>query len=300
MILTNGGQVVLSGAGAVYVAYQGTNTFSNVLLVVNGGLLEAQKFYVNNAVTGPVGGNSISNSAGIYQFTNAAPSISLTSNGMVYLSSGTISFRAITNADVFCNQAGKALDSASLMNWSGTNAFRLNNATNTAAASQSYVFDAGRGATNYARLEMMNGGTRYRGQAGNTLTIGAHGQMLCSNTAAAVDLVFTNSGTLTLVNSTLSFATNAVLNGTLAIDLNNLATNNGVVAAARTLTLGPASALTLTGAGTNATLITYAGTLNGTFGTANLPPGCQLNYGTGSNSAIALKLVPSGSVILLR
>ena len=296
-LVINGGQVVAVGTAT---AGSGTSgLFGNTIQVINGGLLEANNLQVNAGATGPVGGNTITNADGIYQFATVSPAITLLSNGMVYVNSGTISFRGVTNADVFCNQGLKPLDSTNKMAWSGNNAFRLNTATNTTTASQTYVFDPSMNATNFTRLEMVNGATRYRGQAGNTLTIGTAigtgGQMLCSNTTALVDLAFTNNGTLTLVNSTLTLANNTVLNGTVAIDpLSKVQAGN--------LTLGPASILVLPPGtiGTNLTLMAYSGTLGGTFGSvSNLPSGYTINFGKGSNSAVQLAK-RYGSAILFR
>lgn len=298
ILIVNGGQVL--AASSATAASGTSNLFGNTIQVINGGLLEANTLQVNALAAGPVGGNTITNAGGIYQFTTVSPTITLLSNGMVCINSGTISFRAVTNADVFCNQGLKPLDSTNKMSWAGNNAFRLNNATNTLALSQTYVFDPNLNPTNFCRLELVSGATRYRGQAGNTLTIGTAtgtgGQMLCSNTAALVDLAFTNNGTLTLVNSTLTLSNAAVLNGTLSSDpLSQVRAGN--------LTLGPASTLVMpVGAvGTNVTLITCSGTLSGSFNTfSNLPAGYTVRLIKGSNGTVQLAKAFPGSVLLLK
>jgi len=292
VVVTNGGVMVSSG---VNVGISGSNSWGNALLVVNGGLLDASTLTVNKTPGGPVWGNSITNAGGIYQFPTATPAITLLSNGMVYITSGTIAFRGVTNADV----RNATLLATNKMTWNGNNAFRLNNATNRNDASQSYVFDTG-SATNYYRLEMVNGNTRYRGLATNSLTTGANGQMLCSNTAAVVDLTFTNNGTLTLVNSTLTFATNAVLNGTVVVDLNNLPSSGPLLAAQGNLTLGSSILQFVGSPSSNLTLMSYAGTRSGKFQVTGLPATYAVAYGAGANDAISLHAVPPSTVILFR
>ena len=264
------------------------NAVGNVVSISSGGTLETLAMTATNLN----GGNYITNNGGIYQF--AGTNILLKSSGGgagIYLVNGTIAYRGITNACVLCNQSGQPLDAANNMTFAGNNAFRLNAATNRTDASQTYTFDPGLGAANFSRLEMVNGATRYRGMAGDALTIATDGQMLCSNTTAQVDLMFANNGTLTIENSTLTLATNAVLNGKLAVDMNNLsaaALATGVVHASGDLTLGGSSTLQLAGAGTNVTVLVYSGHLSGTFATISLPPGYGINYGTGLNSSISV------------
>jgi hypothetical protein len=140
---------------------------------------------------------------------------------------------------------------------------------------------------------MVNGTTRYRGKSGDTLTIGAAlgsgGQMLCSNTDATVGLAFTNNGTLALHNSTLTFSSNAVMNGDVVIDLDKLAATDGVLIAMANLTLAESSRLILLGSARTVKLTTYAGTLTGTFSPSSvLPQGYRLVYGPATNGTIAV------------
>ena len=248
--------------------------------ILNGGLLEANIISNNTAVAG----SYVTNNGGIYQFTTATPTLVPNGAGNIALNNGWISFRAVTNVNVTGNWSGPLTN----LTFSGANTFRLNAATNTAVANQTYVVDPGLGATNYAGLEMINGATRYRGQAGNSLTIGqsvgSGGSMLCSNTAAVVELLFTNNGTLTLFNSTLTLATNATFNGALHIDANHLLSLNATLLASN-LTLGAGSSLVVTGAGTNATLITYT-TLSGGFGSITSPAGYGISVANGQVSLV--------------
>jgi hypothetical protein len=91
----------------------------------------------------------------------------------------------------------------------GANTFRLNAASN-AVSGQDYTFNTGLGATNYAGLEMINGATAWRG--GN-LTIGSGGTMLVSNTTANVAGLFSNQGTVRVVNSIVTWQSNVVVSG---------------------------------------------------------------------------------------
>jgi hypothetical protein len=47
------------------------------------------------------------------------------------------------------------------------------------------------------------------------------------------------------------------------------------------------------------TIASYGGTLSGQFTSMNIPPGYTVNYGTGSNSAITLSVVPEPSTATL-
>ena len=264
-----------------------SNAIGNVVSITSGGTLEAMALKATNWANG----NVITNYAGgVYQFVGTNPVVTSSGGGNgIYLNSGTIAFRGLTNADVNCNQSGKPLDSANNMTFLGNNVFRLNNATNRADSSQAYTFTTAAGAANFYRLEMVNGGTRYRGLSSDALTIGSLGQMLCSNTTATVDLIFANRGTLEIENSTLTLASNAVVTGTLVINMNNLsaaALTSGAVQSATNLTIG--GTLQLTGTGTNVTLITYSGQLSGAFDTVIAPVGYSVNYGTRNNDKIRL------------
>ena len=255
--------------------FAGMGTGTGIVTVTSGGVLEAD-FISNNATAG----SYVTNNGGVYQFSTVTPTIAPGTYGSIAIHNAAISFRGVTAADVVGNWGGT--DLTNIM-FSGANAFRLNTATNTAAANQSYVFDPGLTATNYAGLEMVNGATRYRGLAGNTLTIGqsvgSGGTMLCSNTTAVVDLVYTNNGTLTLFNSTLTFGTNATVNGALHIDAGHLLSLTATVLASN-LTLGASSSLVVTGVGTNATLITYTA-LSGGFSSITAPTGYGISVANG-------------------
>ena len=47
------------------------------------------------------------------------------------------------------------------------------------------------------------------------------------------------------------------------------------------------------------TIASYGGTLSGQFATLNIPAGDTINYGTGSDSSIALSVVPEPSTLAL-
>jgi len=306
LLVQNGGWVRQQASGStLFVGQNGTTdagSSGNYVQVTSGGVLEFNTMSVSNAL-----GNYVTNwNGGVYQFTGT-PTFNCNPVGSpaVYMNGGVVSFRNNSTADV----KGNWTNSLTNITWvaGAANIFRLNNATNSNASGQTYTFDSGMGSTNYYRLEMINGSTRYRGLPSDSLTIGATvgsgGQMLCSNTTAQVDLVFTNNGTLTIENSALILTNSAVMNGVLVIDLNNLTSAEkagSAVIQASNLTLKATSSLILTGTGTNMTLMTIPGTLNGTFGSITAPLGCAIQYGTGSNSSISLRKVPVGTSILIQ
>jgi len=285
LVIGSGGSVFASVAAAG--ASQAVN---NVISVLPGGLLEA-----GTLTNGVAMGNMITNSGGIYQFATATPSI-VPNGNPVAIENGIVAFRNLGTVDLRASAITN-------LTWIGTNAFRLNNASNTTATTQTYLFDPGFGSTNYARLEMVNGTTRYRGLNTNSLTIGqtlgSGGQMLCSNTAATVAMTFTNNGTLTIVNSTLTLTTNAVFNGAVVIDLNHLVTTSGVISAQRALVLGTNSTLAFVGTPTtNAVMLTTASGYTGRFGSVTgLPPSYSVSY---AGNTVAIRYAPVSTVFFFR
>ncbi|MCG3150155.1 MAG: hypothetical protein PCFJNLEI_03633 [Verrucomicrobiae bacterium] len=226
LVISNGATVV---ANRLLVGAVGGPT-GNSALVVDGGLLEVGSGVLFNSFTVA---NTISNRGGIFQFTTDAPSIQRNS-GIIAITDGTVSFRAITNADVRTSAPGFAMNSASV-SWNGANTFMLNAASNTTsvANSQRYTFDTGLSATNFARLEMINGHTAYRN--GN-ITVGSGGSMLLSNTTATITGVLTNSGSLSAVNTRVTYVSPVYNSGTSTM-LNSHATfNAGVINTGRWIT----------------------------------------------------------------
>jgi fibronectin-binding autotransporter adhesin len=211
LIITNGGYVQCS---LMRIAHQGSNTWNNMLQVMDGGMLETGQngLQVDQAPTGVVGNNCITNHGGIYQFTYAAPNIypSPGSGSYIYLTDGTISFRGVTTVDVKGNRSGNLTN----IQFNGSNAFRLNSATNATSPDQSYTFTDTLGPTNYARLELFNG-AMYRG---GSVTIGSGGTLALSGTPSTItNLTITSGGTLEATVSSTNSASllNAVGSVTL-------------------------------------------------------------------------------------
>ncbi len=198
----DGGQVVATSVLAGGVAAASNNT----VRVTHGGVLEANSL----SITAGSFGNVISNSGGVYQFSTNAPTITPAS-GVIALNGGTISFRAITNADVKANWSGSQLTNVAFQ---GNNTFRLNAASNSTTA-QDYTFGTGRGATNYVGLEMINGATAWRG---GSLVIGSGGTLLVSNTAASIAGAMTNSGIMSVWNGSVVYSGNVVNQGAYLSD----------------------------------------------------------------------------------
>ena len=151
--IVGNGQVYAGGVG-VQLAY---GTYGNVSLNGPNALLEANTI-AYSLYTGHV---SLTNNGGVLQFTSALPVITPINFGDFIITNGTVSFRAITNADVKCNQSGKPLSYLTKFKWTGTNAFRLNNATNLNSGQGYSFYDSGT-PRNFVRLELLNG-SMYRG-----------------------------------------------------------------------------------------------------------------------------------------
>ena len=203
----------LASSYKTYVGYV-ANATSNTILVSNGGFLEG-----NSLIVGTGTGNRIDNNGGIYQFTQASPAITPAGFGNITLTNGTVSFRGITDAEVFCNQGTKSLDSTNKMAWAGTNAFRLDNATNNSTG-QAYNFHTGT-ATNFARLELLNG-SLYRG--GN-VAIGPGGTLYVSGGVNTISTNLTIDSTATFsvdLSSTNGYGTLVVQKD---LNLNSCALN---------------------------------------------------------------------------
>jgi hypothetical protein len=252
-----------STLGAALTVGSGSAT-GNVLFVQQGGFLEA-----TSLITGAGVGNLITNSGGVYQFTNATPTITTNNNagGSIFLNGGVIAFRDVTTANVTNNWKGSQLTN---ITFSGINAFRLNNATNNAggAGQQTYWFDsgAGFGATNYAGLEMVSGKTAY---TNGSVTIGTNGWLTFSNTTAIMWGAVTNYGRMTFNNSSVTFSNSNGLVLNSSPNLTMIWASNSSVSVNGTLDL-PASMVFSNSQpitpGTTVPLSLSATTINGSAG----------------------------------
>ena len=164
---------------------------TSTVFVTNGGVLENHKLYIQVTIADSPAW--VTNNGGVFQYTTPSPSITPGTFGNLGIYNGAVSFRGIDTADVFCNQSGKALDSTTKMAFFGTNAFRLNNASNSLAVNQTYTFAPGT-ATNFARLELLNGSTYRHG----SVTIGAGGSLYLSSGASTISTVLTAAPSSTI------------------------------------------------------------------------------------------------------
>lgn len=205
---TGNNELLVSGLGSIASAIavasgSNANTSSSLgsgfIQINDRGTLEVRSSITN----GFAGLGNISNVGGIYQFTTTAPTIQTNAGGTIVLSNGWISYRNVQNAPVYVtNQLSK-------LEFTGTNSFILNNATN--ALFTGYTFTNGLGSTNWMNLVLMNGNTRW--QATNTL-IGATSTMLITNTLATTFGTITNAGTIQIAdNSTLTNEGKLVITG---------------------------------------------------------------------------------------
>jgi len=261
-----GGTLEIDG-GVIVGAANATGT----VLVTQGGTLDLGAGSLT--VAAPTQ-NTVYNIGGVFQFAIATPSITPGTFGNVAISSGTVSFRAITTADVFCNQSGKSLDYSSKIGFVGTNSFMLNSASNTTSG-QSYLFSSSYGATNWANLYMVNGYTRYRGASTDTLKFDSTASHNISNTTAQIDLVYTNAGSFAVYNSSVTFLSNATFNG--GVTLGSSASTSSVIIAQGPLTLGAGSTLNVSPV-TNGTILISAPSITGRFLNNNLQLNQKLIY----------------------
>ncbi|MCG3147904.1 MAG: hypothetical protein PCFJNLEI_01345 [Verrucomicrobiae bacterium] len=274
LIVTNRGTVVASSVlvGGFYTVGSAAN--GNSVLVLDNSVLEAN---VLSNFTGGVG-NTISNRNATYQFTTASPTIFNNGAANIAITDGTISFRAISNADITNNLGNGALSG---IRFAGANTFMLNAASNTTAG-QAYTFAVTASPSNYVNLAMVNGHTAYRG--GN-LNIGATGGMLVSNTTATIGNQLIADGTVRTVSSTLRLndgltgsgvVTNAGANSTLVFD-GGAATFGG----------------TLRGAGLAVTMSSGEQTLTGnhSYGGATTVSGGTLTLANTSGTALSLSAI---------
>ncbi|MCC7519598.1 MAG: hypothetical protein IT578_10480 [Verrucomicrobiae bacterium] len=201
------GVVTMSGGYlSVTNLYLGTNATTSGwgrFVLSQGGILET-----SNLVTG-IGGSGIftNQSGGVLQFITATPNITTNTEGSVVVSDAVIAYRNVDAADVRNAQIAKIA-------FAGANTFRLN-ASSNAASGQSYTFGAGLGASNYVRLEMVQGATAWRG---GSLTIGDGGALLVSNTTAHIAGAVTNAGALTVLNAQVVYHGNVVNLGAYVSD----------------------------------------------------------------------------------
>jgi T5SS/PEP-CTERM-associated repeat protein len=140
----------VTGTGSVWAVAGtlrvGLNSYTNTVLVTDGGTLEA-----NTLVTGGATVSTITNRGGVYQFTSVSPSITPSSGaGSIMMSNATVSYRGVIGANINNAQVGN-------ISKSGNNTFQLNNSTN--ANPVSYKFDSVANSgnpTNYQRLLLLN------------------------------------------------------------------------------------------------------------------------------------------------
>lgn len=272
-----GGQVFASSWAEL--GYNVASSSNNTLLVT-GGILDTPKLIIYAASVG----NVISNAGGCYQFNTPTPTI--TPNvGSIVVNGGTLSFRDVTTVDVKGNWSGTQLTNLTFTS-GGLNAFRLNNATN-ATSGQDYIFASTRGATNYTRLQLINGNTCYRG--GN-VTADTGGTILLSNTTAVLQgsLLVTNGAALTLVNSSLSITGACTLaeNAVMSLTTNTAA---ALVAVTGTLTLPVNATLTLNTAIARDTQVTIfsAGSLVGSPANWTVTPATHRIQKVGTSLVLA-------------
>ena len=183
----SGLDTTLRSAGPLFLGNNGISAGSAAIQIEAGSILEA-----NTIVCAQDGSGTITNSAGVLQFTSSQPVLT-DAWGRIRSIDGTVSFRNVTDAPVFAAQG-----SLSNLTSIGTRTLRLSNATN--ATTTDISIGAG-SSTNYNRLELLGGNVTLRG---TNLIIGPFGTMLISN---CVPTVLADGGALKVMeNSRLVYA----------------------------------------------------------------------------------------------
>jgi hypothetical protein len=183
MVVNDGGQVFSSGTLSVGTA--GSLAPSNTVTLMNGALLECNGVALGNGAAG----NTLTNNGGILQFTTANPTVTDANSdaavSKMVIANGTVSYRlsgGVVNLTDNWADTGTGIGGTNVV-WSGNNALRLNNSTATNSVAAGYVFANNLGATNYTRLELVNGTNVLTG-TGVTID-GVHGgSLVLSNTVA--------------------------------------------------------------------------------------------------------------------
>ena len=173
---------------------------NNKVIAEFGGVIEAKTL----ATISGNGNAIIARNGGVFQFFNAEPGIEPYEAGAVSIDSGVISYRGMSNCNPYLWETSTKAKSWSSLTVSGKNAFRL---CGSSTSNQTYEFGDVEPSNprHFVRLEMVDGTTTWNGNsASDTLTIGATGSMLCSNTTASVKIPCALNGALTLVDSTLA------------------------------------------------------------------------------------------------
>ena len=214
--------------------------YDNLAEITTGGLLEANTITSNS----PTNNFMHVHDGGVWQLRNVRlPTITAannTTNGVfvrpVIIENAVLSYSNLLTTAVVVHDNKTQPVLMNSVDWRGHNAFRLNNCAtigsgNDVNQTPTYTFEKDLGPTNYFRLEMVNGETRWRNRIHNTvaqdnaalLTIGASGgEMLCRDTKAFIEIPFECHGELTLCNSTLAFENSATITGEVVVDLSNL------------------------------------------------------------------------------
>ncbi|MEI7900856.1 MAG: hypothetical protein WCK89_11425 [bacterium] len=320
LIVTNGGSVVNSGTITVgvpgknnYITIAGSGSIfqntsatalsignsagasDNKVIVTDGGLLDSAVGFTVGLVTST--NNTLTASGGILQFASV-PTITLVTGvgNQIVFTNATLAYRDIQTGTLpnLTNNWGGATTVAAFT-WQGaTNTFRLNNALANNTLGRPYVFSSALGATNYARLEMINGLTAVSGAGG--VTIASDGSLLISNTEARIGGPFTNSSAnVVLANAVLEANT---LNNQGAAALTNF--GNGRISGGFQFTTNRPSITSGAGIALNNGVLSYRSVTNadvranqvgwaGANDTANITllgsNGFELNWST--NTAVA-------------
>jgi autotransporter-associated beta strand protein len=230
LVVTGAGstfRTAVSGNQIVLGSNSTTLGTASLLLVQDQGTLEFGSGAGNVVLIGGFNNTAaLTNQGGILQFTTSTYTITPNTKDSFVMTNGTLSYRGVAAADI---TSGRFLTNFLMQ---GDNSFRLLDSTN-ATGLAAYTFDsvANTGlSTNFQRLVLMGAASQWRSER---LNVGTGGELLVTNTVSAtVGAMLTSSGSVRVINSTVTWQSNVVLSGSYFSDpsTNTFASNVTVTA----------------------------------------------------------------------
>ncbi len=200
-LLVTGSNTLARFTAGVFIGSNTTTFGAGAILVLDNGVLEA-----TNIVTGFSNSGMVTNLGGVLQFVNANPVLITNSGGSIFLTNAVLSYRNVSAANIFQSDVSN-------ITFQGNNTFRLNASTNSSI--NDYTFGTNNG-NFYQHLSLLNGSTRWQSTVAST--IGSGGIFSISNTTASIGGVLTNSGTINVYFSRVTYANPVVLSGAYLSD----------------------------------------------------------------------------------
>jgi len=182
----------------------GPSSSTGSVLVSGPGVVEFNRSVQMGGATGI--GHFTNQNGGTVRFVLSAndPTFTVNAGSSFVMTNAIFEFKDYTAARVF----GGITNITRL----GNNTLSLNNSTNQILGS--YTFQTNN-APDFAFLRLVNGGARWQS---TNLNIGTGGQMLVSNSTATVRGILTNQGTISVVNSRVTYENPVTISGSYVSD----------------------------------------------------------------------------------